>query len=35
MTFQWADPAVRRSLTAKKSKKKGSTFELEIVHKLR
>ena len=35
MTFQWADPAVRRSLTAKKSKKKGSSFELDIVHKLR
>ena len=35
MTFQWADPAVRRSLQAKKSKKKGNNFELEIVHKLR
>ena len=35
MTFQWADPAVRRSLTARKSKRKGSGFELEIVHKLR
>lgn len=35
MTFQWADPAVRRSLTASRSKKKGNNFELEIVHKLR
>lgn len=35
MTFQWADPATRRSLTARKSKRKGSAFELEIVHKLR
>lgn len=34
ITFIWADPATRRSLTAKKSKKKGSNFELEIVHKL-
>lgn len=35
ITFQWADPAVRRSLNAKKSKKKGNNFELEIVHKLK
>lgn len=35
MTFEWADPAVRRSKTAKKSKTKGNAFELEIVHKLR
>jgi hypothetical protein len=35
MTFIWADPAVRRSKTAAKSKKKGNSFELEIVHKLR
>lgn len=35
MTFIWADPAVRRSKTASKSKRKGNGFELEIVHKLR
>ena len=35
MTFEWADPAVRRSKTARKSKMKGNNFELEIVHKLR
>lgn len=35
MTFEWADPAVRRSKTASKSKRKGNNFELEIVHKLR
>ena len=35
MTFEWADPAVRRSKTAHKSKMKGNNFELEIVHKLR
>lgn len=35
ITFMWSDPATRRSLTAKKSKRKGSAFELEIVHKLR
>lgn len=35
ITFIWADPATRKSLTAKKSKKKGSVFELEIVHKLK
>lgn len=35
ITFDWADPAVRRSKTAKRSKQKGNGFELEIVHKLR
>ncbi len=35
MTFEWADPAVRRSKTASKSKKKGNNFELEIIHKLK
>lgn len=35
ITFEWADPAVRRSKTASKSKRKGSGFELEVVHKLR
>ena len=35
ITFIWADPAVRRSKTASKSKRKGNNFELEIVHKLR
>ena len=35
ITFVWADPAVRRSKTASKSKRKGNNFELEIVHKLR
>ena len=33
--FEWADPAVKRSKTAKKSKAKGNAFELEIIHKLR
>ena len=35
ITFEWADLAVRRSKTARKSKMKGNNFELEIVHKLR
>lgn len=35
MTFIWADESVRRSQQARKNKKKGSNFELEIVHKLR
>ena len=35
ITFEWADPAVRRSKQAKKSKQKGSQYELEIIHKLR
>lgn len=35
ITFDWADPAVRRSKTAKRSKQKGNGFELEIIHKLR
>lgn len=35
ITFEWADPAVRRSKTASKSKRKGNSFELEVVHKLR
>ena len=35
ITFIWADPAVRRSKTASKSKRKGNNFELEIVHRLR
>ena len=28
MTFQWADPAVRRSVTAKKSKKRDLALNL-------
>ena len=35
ITFEWADPAVRRSKTASKSKRKGNGFELEVVHKVR
>ena len=35
MTFIWSDISVRRSKTASKSKRKGNSFELEIVHKLR
>ena len=35
ITFKWADEHTRRSKNAKKSKAKGSKFELEIVHKLR
>ena len=35
ITFQWADPSTRKSLQAKRSKKKGNNFELEIVHRLR
>ena len=35
MTFIWADESVRRSKQARKNKKKGNGFELEIVHKLR
>ena len=35
ITFEWADPAVRRSKTASKSKRKGNSFELEVVHKLK
>ena len=35
ITFSWADESVRRSKRASRNKKKGNTFELEIVHKLR
>ncbi len=35
ITFEWADPAVKRSKQAKKSKQKGNAYELEIIHKLR
>lgn len=35
ITFEWANPAVRRSKLAKKNKTKGNGYELEIVHKLR
>ena len=31
----WADESVRRSKQASRNKKKGNSFELEIVHKLR
>ena len=33
ITFEWADPAVKRSKTASKSKRKGNAFELEVIHK--
>lgn len=35
IVFQWADESTRRSVQARKNKKKGNNFELEIVHKLR
>ena len=35
ITFIWADESTRRSLNARKSKKKGNNFELELVHKLK
>ena len=35
MTFEWADPAVRRSKQAKKNKTKGNAYELEVIHNLR
>lgn len=35
ITFEWANPAVKRSKQAKKSKQKGNAYELEIIHKLR
>ena len=35
ITFTWADEKVRRSKQASRNKKKGNSFELEIVHKLR
>lgn len=35
ITFEWADPSVKRSKQAKKSKQKGNAYELEIIHKLR
>lgn len=35
ITFEWTDPAVRRSKQAKRNKQKGNGWELEIVHKLK
>jgi hypothetical protein len=35
ITFTWADEKVRRSKQASRSKKKGSAYELEVIHKLR
>ena len=35
ITFEWADPSVKRSKQAKKNKTKGNAYELEVVHKLR
>ena len=35
ITFMWADESVRKSKQASRNKKKGNSFELEIVHKLR
>ena len=32
--FEWADPAVRRSQTAKRSRNKGKKYELDIIHEL-
>lgn len=34
MTFIWADPAVRRSKQASKSRNKGKKYELDIIHEL-
>ena len=34
ITFKWADSAVRRSLTARKSRRKGHKYELDIIHEL-
>lgn len=34
MTFIWADPSVRRSQQASRNKKKGSKYELDIIHQL-
>lgn len=34
MTFEWADLAVKRSVTAKKNRKKGQKYELDIIHQL-
>lgn len=34
ITFKWADVATRRSLTAKKSRRKGHKYELDIIHEL-
>lgn len=34
MTFIWADPSVRRSKQASRNKKKGSKYELDIIHQL-
>lgn len=34
ITFIWADVATRRSLTAKKSRRKGHKYELDIIHEL-
>lgn len=34
MTFEWADLSVKRSLTAKKNRKKGQKYELDIIHQL-
>ncbi len=35
ITFEWADPTVRRSKQARKNKLKGNAYELEIIHKLK
>jgi hypothetical protein len=35
ITFIWANESVRRSKQASKSKKKGNSYELEVIHKLR
>lgn len=34
ITFEWADPAVKRSLMAKKNRRKGQKYELDIIHQL-
>lgn len=34
ITFEWADPAVKRSKTAKRNRRKGNAYELQIIHEL-
>lgn len=34
ITFEWADPAVKRSQQAKRSRNKGKKYELDIIHQL-
>ena len=34
ITFEWADPAVRRSKQASRNRSKGNRYELQIIHEL-